>query len=218
MATTFDHPNFTGLKDGKHTFKPFRGDEPRPELPETFWAESALSLNERKAVHAQYEAAVIAWSRAKYRRAVTPSIKPALAAWEAYKTAVKAVEDIYDGFRSENDGAWNARTMRLIEARQVAMDAARELEHGHERVLAVAHDEHDREISNVTTEFWINVLTLKDVARDIGVDIGDMNPGSASADYWDQYGGDRVKNVERIIREQDKMLAQVRSLTGTPLW
>lgn len=210
--TDYDHPNYVALVNGKHMFKPFRGDEPKPEQPEAFWRESVLEHEERKAIFAQYEAATVEWSQAKYRHTVTPLIKPALAAWTKYKTAKATVTEIYDGFRTEKDGAWNARVMRLIEARNVALAAAREYENGHERALAVALDEHQEEVNSVDDP-WIS-LNLGSVASTAGIDIGDMDPGSASAEYWKEAGDERVYALERMFREQDAMLAEVKALAG----
>lgn len=211
MTTAYNHPHFVAETADSYEFKPFTGTEPRPEPPAEFYQDRSLSRETCMAISNQYAAADKLWSKAKYRATVKPLIKPALAAWKKYKTAKAEMDDIYAGFWAEKDGGWQARIMRLLDARTAALDAADEYENDHARGLAVASDEHQNVMDRYMEWSW---LRLSDVAQEMNVDIGDMNPGSASAEDWRECGPALVDELNKTIREQDRKLRQVKELAG----
>lgn len=213
--TAYDHPNFVALRQGTYQFRGFLGNEPRPELPTGLYRDPDLTDKDRTEIVSQYAAAERLWAQARYRRTVKPLIQPAVTAWRKYKAATTIMDDIYAGFWNESDGGWQARIMRLLDARAVAIDAAGEYENNHARDLAVALNDQQNVWDRYLEWGW---LRLSDVAQEMGIDIGDMNPGSATADDWRSCGPALVDELQQTIREQDRKLRQVKDLSGGASW
>ncbi|WP_341719872.1 hypothetical protein QQG74_09300 [Micromonospora sp. FIMYZ51] len=218
---TWHHPHFVSAEHTKYginwRFREFTGNEPEPKIPaaveEAFLAASeahpwnsdtgrAVSAA-RRAAWDDERAANTLWQVARHNRRSTDLLKQIAPLVAAFQQAKKAAVDTYEELRGTPDGFWQAKLLTLAEHRQVALEAARQV------------DRHADDLCRVTDGLPERVLeslpVLSDLAKTAGLDLGDWWP-QESYGYGD---GPEVGLLKKLFAEQDERISEVARLIDT---
>jgi hypothetical protein len=163
----YHHPHFISAEHNtwgtKYTFRGFTGSEPEPQSPDAAWKDDSLSWEERRLVDREYEAARCMWSQAGFRRDAAAAITSAVPVWQAYARARSAMDAAFAAFWETGDGQWRAQILRLTDAHEQALRAARDWDDVADRLARMQY-EHFRYVGEG------NELGLKDVGAGVGID------------------------------------------------
>ncbi|MFI9311576.1 hypothetical protein [Streptomyces triculaminicus] len=213
----YHHPHYVRSEPGQHegwtvyTFSPFTGREPEPEIPSAVYDDKTVTWEQHRALGAQYEAARITWSKARFRLQAHPLLRQAAPLWEAWTQAQAELHATFKVFWQTPDGSWRAQLLRLTDAEQAAKKAAAAWDGLAEKLARIA-DEHVRAAGE-----W-EALDLKDVAKEIGLDATqwwiDHISGYESSSYYRVRSTPLVEHVTGEIAQQRERLREVADLAG----
>jgi hypothetical protein len=207
-------------------FRPFTGTEPEPlnlddgrYRPE-FGAVASADIGQWNLLVNEYWQARGQWVVAKFKYDVRQALLEAKPVWEAYTAARALMDALFDQFRDLSDDRWNSQTLRLLEAHDQAVDAAKAWDAVAENLIGLqtAH-EHDEIITHGWTR--AEAATIADAADAAGIDISDWKIGESGDYVLAAPGDDAIANrtplhsdVHEAIKAQRQRLEQVMAITG----
>lgn len=224
---TWHHPHFVAAKETRfgteYQFTAFTGDEPEPKLPDSvvqaFRAAFDAVVNnavERQevsdawtAAENEARAANTVWRVARYHRDVASGLRAAVPAARAYLRAKQAVDAAYAALDDALDGKWRATLLRLVDARETALKAAKEADDALAPVAQRMEGEPERVL--------VQIDSVEGVARKVGIDITGWPIGD-SYDYQDS-GWSRSPTQQALaeqFKQQDHRIKEVSRLVGDP--
>jgi hypothetical protein len=207
------HPHFVtaerALSGINFGFRPFTGDEPEPVAPS--WDPwPALGTPEREAQmtqQAEFDCARDLWLMARYRRALRPLFEKAAPAWRTYAQATTALDTAWEALHSAP--VWQVAVLRLLEAQDAALAAARTWE------------DHDLPIAELASRQETRIRehrpSLSTLATEAGfAEATDWRFGCiydpASQDYEDGL----VQHLTKQITRQRERLREIAKLSNDP--
>ncbi|MFF5393265.1 hypothetical protein ACFY5H_33985 [Streptomyces sp. NPDC013012] len=219
----YAHPHYlraepTAFGSATFYFRAFTGREPRPAMPREAWDDPALTYEQKRELDAQYTVAESLWSQGRLRIQAAPVMRPAAPLWQAWKEAEALLRETFEAFRHSPDGMWRAQLLRLTEAEQSALEAARAWDTVAEELSLLAAEQR----RTATEEHELELTT---VAAELGLDASGWaihwpNDYAPLAFSWQrQTPTGRALTAE--IEQQRKRLKEVARLAGdleaTPL-
>ncbi|MFF5638249.1 hypothetical protein [Streptomyces sp. NPDC012825] len=192
-------------------FRAFTGREPRPEMPREAWSDPALTREQRRELDGQYTVAESLWSQGRLRIQAAPVLHRAAPLWQAWKEAEALLRETFEAFRHSPDGMWRAQLLRLTEAEQSALEAARAWDTVAEELSLLAAEQR-----RAATEG--HELELTTVAAELGLDASgwvihwpdDYSPRPYSWEHQTPV----VRALTTEIEQQRKRLKEVARLAG----
>ncbi|MFC9734298.1 hypothetical protein ACFWGM_35510 [Streptomyces roseolus] len=193
-------------------FHAFTGREPRPEMPREAWDDPALTYEQKRELDAQYTVAESLWSQGRLRIQAAPVMRRAAPLWQAWKETEALLRETFEAFRHSPDGMWRAQLLRLTEAEETALAAAKAWDAVAEELSLLAAEQ--RRASTEGHE-----LELTTVAAELGLDASDWSihwpDDYTSRSYsWPQTPTVRALTAE--IERQRERLREVARLAGDP--
>ncbi|MFF0674248.1 hypothetical protein ACFYVE_39295 [Streptomyces tendae] len=214
----YHHSHFVcsepGAWEGTVTFyfQAFTGREEEPQMPGAAYGDRSVTRDQRRLLAGEYQVARRLWSEARLRRQAVPLLREALPLWQTWTAARAHLADVFADFWKTADGHWRAQLLKLTDAEAAARSAASAFDTiacaltrlAHEQECMVPEDEE---------------LPLREVAREIGLDISDWHL-AWHEDYTRHVwlgGGDRLTDhLHNDIDSQRARLREVAALAGDP--
>ena len=210
----YHHPHFVSIVKEtewgtRYNFGLFTGHEPKPEVPQAAEDDKSLTWGQRCTLSREYRAARTMWGLARFRIDLRPIATKAAPIWQEYARARKAMDAVFADFWETDDNRWRAQLLKLTDAHNAALDAARrwdkeaeelaKLQEDHQRTVG---EEHEEDFRQVTPEFGIDssgwLVLWPEEYR------GTWGPKETPA----------VKDVRDEIKKQEERLQQVQGLAG----
>ncbi len=213
LATAADwhHPHYIGEDDHwgvrRIKFKPFTGDEPEPVMPDGI--DAAFDRGDRAAraefsrIASEVEAARIMWVLAQHKRSVLAVIDEAQPALQRSRATRYQVNNLFASLAETADNNWRSTIMRLMQAREDALDAARVL------------DEYTYRLDQISD--WVYVQRAAERADSeysIAAAAGYDMVGWDTA--WDDGEGSLENKLRKAYAEQDRQIRAIADLAGDP--
>jgi hypothetical protein len=135
------HQGVFGRKGTKYTFKPFTGHEPEPSFITMVPDQVSATLTPEQTIEllSEYRAAHQVWAKAKFRLDATPLLRAMAPLWGAYAQARRQWDAAMTALENTNDSQWRAGLLKLHDARQKTLVAARAFD-GHAAKLALLEE------------------------------------------------------------------------------
>jgi hypothetical protein len=231
---TYHHPHFLSFRRPTATavefaFKPFTGNEPKPEMPHGPYRSSyiaddgveltaGLSPDDMTALYQEYDAAQKLWATARFRQklqAKVPKVSPVRSAYQAARTAMS---DAYEALLTTSDSSWRSQIMRLAGLQDEARAAAAAWDAAEEELLTLEqtflaeseyrYDDWQRpEIRNVLSEYGVDATAWELNSLD------DHKPrGYGDGDFL----APAAKHTAEAIEQQNHRIREVANLVGEP--
>ncbi|XTZ13864.1 hypothetical protein ACQSSU_20420 [Micromonospora echinospora] len=212
-TTTWHHPHYISEESGvfgtTYRFRPFTGDEPKPEIPGDVRDRLRRDWDAYNCAQQEVWAADTVWRAARYCRDVTAGLRAAVPAAQAYLRAKQAVAAAYCALDDAPDGKWRATLLRLVDARSAALGAAEAFD----RAIGPAVIRSVKEPERVLEE----TPGIEELAHQAGIDTTGWHIGY-SDDYarsgWLRFPSREALEAE--FRQQDERIKEVRRLAGDP--
>ena len=208
----YRHRNFISVEQGPdglcYKFQPFSGWEQEPQVPAAAWKDQALTWADTQRLSDEYEAASALWHRPRFLSRVTPVLKEAVPAWQAYAQARSSMDAEYAAFWETEDGRWRAQLLRLVTAHDLTLAAAEAWDRRAAYLASLYREYHDAVISRYA-------LPLRDFAAAAGIDAAGWEIDFYHDRYPENrhgYGTPQVKAVRAAITEQQDRLRTVGEL------
>lgn len=213
-------PGYVHIDPAKHghsqpwSIRPFTqtaGAAPRmPSFVEA--ARSEMSPREWLELTLQWRSAESAWWLAHFQTEARTLLMKLVEAWAAYTRARQAMVATFDEFANLGEDQWRAQAFRLATAHQVALAAAQAFDATAADLEAVQREYHGR------AEASTGLLTVRDVATELGIDTTAWAGGFDVDDYETPEWGDRptplVDTTGSLVHEQRQRLQAVAAMVG----
>ncbi|MGW4802967.1 hypothetical protein [Kitasatospora sp. NPDC004272] len=123
-----NHPHFvkaTAADGGTYWyFKPFTGDEPRPQRLAGLWFEPDLAHEAKQFLDDQYDVAAQRWDEAHLTQRMQHCTTTVAAAWTALTAARQEMHQAFTNLAQTDDTRWRSAVFQLVTAQTQALKAA----------------------------------------------------------------------------------------------
>ncbi|MFF0629813.1 hypothetical protein [Streptomyces sp. NPDC004296] len=208
----------------RFTFVPFTGQEPEPRKPSTFKdpklryvpgsddaAEQLLRAKACDILTTLYDKAQEEWRDAAYVADLTRVVGDALAHWETYQAALKALNTAYAYLRTPDAAKeWRSAISRLIDAQDETRRAAVRFDERAQRIAEI----HDRHLyADLSRAAALNAAGYPEAQ---GWHITELRQYSKNcfSNREDDGTVPLEEQVRRLIERQDAHIAKVGRLSG----
>lgn len=207
------HPHFIGAtKEGfgvKYTFRAFTGTEPEPQRPERTEGIYERPDNDEQRIEYlqrldEIDAMWQRWRVAKFTRDITPHLKDAPAAWNAYLAAREQLDQAWAALDNPPH-SYPVSIKAVLDAQQKLRDAAATWEYDHAEPIARVQSTVSETIMEKGA-YWTEAATTLGISTD-GWQIGSIWSNSYSPAVFNA--------VNTLIDNQLRRLKEVAALSGT---